>query len=514
MIPSRRSITGHVSIDSLQVYSDDVAADDAVFDIAAQTRLVLFGDDAFTGVTQTGAGQIRARGPLAIDDGLTLTGGAALVNAAAATQNGGLLTLGTSDDDAALVRNLPGATWTLTDGAGMAGAGDDRFVNLGDLRQSGADATSVIGAAFYNRGSVEVEGELEFTSDVTRLFGAVEGAGKVQTGVAALIGGAIACAAFTATTLRVLGDATVTATKLTADRLVLVDAKLEVSGDGSALAAQTIVGEGEIDFAGTARLGGEQAPFDPQLHASPGAVLTIDGDIEVVNSGDLSLIHAGTDIGMLDIASGELTLSGGAHILNLAGATWTDGGGYSTIQDDGGAQSLFDNQGTFVENMYGRIGHVHNDGLMKLGPGFLQYPDPPDAPRRHPDLVFTSAVDGAGEIDVGSGRVTLQGAVAKEQTLAFTAEAGDAPAILMLSDLAEFAATIAGFAQDGASQDSLVADTSVWTYERFAPDAGASGGALMFSDAAAMASVHLAGVYDPAKFHAAVSGAQTTITYG
>jgi hypothetical protein len=92
--------------------------------------------------------------------------------------------------------------------------------------------------------------------------------------------------------------------------------------------------------------------------------------------------------------------------------------------------------------------------------------------------------------------------------------AGDAAATLTLNDVQDFAASITGFAANGAADDRLDIGQGGWSFEAFAPNAGGTGGSLMFSNGTYEASVSLIGDYDPAKFHSAVSGMQTIITYG
>jgi hypothetical protein len=111
--------------------------------------------------------------------------------------------------------------------------------------------------------------------------------------------------------------------------------------------------------------------------------------------------------------------------------------------------------------------------------------------------------------------VTLNNSVGSGQTLNFNPVAAGANApTLTLSKPQSFAGLITGFDANGATDDQIVVNAAGWLYQDFAPNAGGAGGALIFSDGAAQASVNLAGVYDPTKFHAAVSGSQTTITYG
>lgn len=505
-------ISGTINVTHYSSYRNDDIFDDVLFNIFTDARVVLAGDGQLNNGTIAGAGQLRVRGPLGID-GLTLEYTVALVNSATVAQTG-TVSLGATADDAVVVRNLSGATWDVVGGAEIAQAGaNSRFINLGLFVQTGAANTTVISADFYSRGTVHVEGKLNFTGAVTRLFGSVEGAGQVTAGTAVLIGATLSCAAFSASTLRVLGEVTSSIRSLTVDKLVLVAAKLSVSGDKDSSKFKEIVGQGEVNFAGATQLEEGSTPFDSS-HFSQGGVLTVGGQIALTNAGDLSLFGQVTDISALGYSAATIQLSGGAHIVNQAGATWTDAGYTSSILGEDDGLAVFINLGVFVEGSFGHLAHVQNEGVMKLGPGRPTTPVILNSPLYYPDLEFLSAIDGSGEIDVGPGEVRMDGAIAAQQNLAFVAQAGDPAATLFLAGVRDFAATVTGFAANGASDDRLVIDESGWSFADFAPNAGGTGGALIFSDGAAQTSVSLLGSYDPAKFHAAISGTRTTITYG
>ena len=506
-------ISGTINVTHYSPYSDDDIFDNVLFNIFTDAWLVLAGDDQFHNVTAAGAGQLRVRGPLEVD-GLALQDDIAIVNSAKVTQHG-TVSLGASDHDAVLARNLPGATWDVVGRAEIAQAGpNSRFINLGLFEQTGAANTTVTSADFYSRGTVHVEGKLNFTGAVTRLFGSVEGAGQVTAGTAVLIGASLSCAAFSASTLRVLGEVTSSTQSLTVDRLVLVAARLSVASDKNNSKFKEIVGQGEVNFAGATQLEEASTPFGSS-HFSQGGVLTVGGQIALTNAGDLSLFGQATDISALGgYSAATIQLSGGAHIVNQAGATWTDAGYTSSILGEDDGLAVFINLGVFVEGSFGHLAHVQNEGVMKLGPGRPTTPVILNSPLYYPDLEFLSAVDGSGEIDVGPGEFRMDGAVAAQQDLVFVAQAGDPAATLFLADVRDFAATVTGFAANGASDDRLVIDESGWSFADFAPNAGGTGGALIFSDGAAQTSVSLLGSYDPAKFHAAISGTRTTITYG
>ena len=387
MAINRQEISGTIAIDDRQVYFDDLLADEAVFDLGAQGVLVLVGDDALDGVTIDGAGEARALGPLAVDDGLTLEDGATFVNAAAATENGGELTL----DDSATLRNLSGATWTLAQGAGIAGTAGSRFVNFGLLQQTGADDASTISAAVYDHGTIDVEGQLDFSDDVTRLFGAVEGTGSVSADLVTLVGASISCASFSATRARLLGDVQFATASASFGALALADDTVAFHGDESTLGVGVIIGAGEIDFSGKTKL----------VANSPRTVV----DVAVVNSGVLTVTSADDAYGVF---------FGGAET-NLAGATWIDATPYSVSE----GSSTFENQGTFIEDGEGNLLNVDNDGLITLGTT-TYLPDANSSPQ-YPSLGFGGLVSGTGTIDIGLGNVGVgYGSVEAGQTFAFT----------------------------------------------------------------------------------------------
>src|SRR6185437_7309792 len=91
-------LTGTVNITGYTPYQDDVIADDVLFNIYTDARLALFGNDLFSKDTITGAGELRNRGTLAIDDGLTLRNAPLFVNAGTITQSGGYLNVYRSDN--------------------------------------------------------------------------------------------------------------------------------------------------------------------------------------------------------------------------------------------------------------------------------------------------------------------------------------------------------------------------------------------------------------------------------
>ncbi len=492
MAKGAHAITGTVEITSYTVYPDNIDADDAIFDIAPLSRLLLLGDDVLGDDAIASKGRLLSRGSLEIDDGLTLRDTANFVNAGNVTQNGGVLDLGVSSDDLVAVRNVPGGTWTMAEGAGMMGESASRFVNLGRL-DVGADST--IAAKFHNRGTLDIEGKLTFQTDAPRLFGAIEGAGTLNADHALLDGASVSCADLFITRARLLGDVSISSTDVQFNGAYFADATLQIAGDNTYFQMQVALGRGQIETSGSV--------------SQHGVSLYLEDETGLANSG--AFTAAGGVYGLIDQVSADyFGLLGQCFIRNLAGASWTDSASSTTYQADAGA--YFDNAGALLEDGAGTFDvAVVNDGTMHVGQSYVVYRDGPTT--INPSLTFDQAITGAGTIEVDPGAITVAAPVDSSQTFAFAAAAAGAQPTLTLNDVQDFAATISGFALNGAADDALVVDTTSWTYQDFVPNSSGTGGALMFSNGGAETAVHLTGGYDAAGFHAAISGAQTTITY-
>ena len=220
-----QNISGTVDISDDAVYSDDVIADDALFNIQAGAQLILNGDDRFHDDAVAMQGLLRVNGPLAVE-GLAVRDTATFAVASTVAQTGSV-TLG----DAALIRVLPGGAWTLAQNAGIAGDANSRFVNLGVLQQTGASEVSTIGANLYDRGEIKVEGALNLHGDVTRLLGAIEGAGTIEADDATFGASAIS-ASLNVGWARLIGDVSISSNAFEIDHLSLLDTSLSIAGDG------------------------------------------------------------------------------------------------------------------------------------------------------------------------------------------------------------------------------------------------------------------------------------------
>ncbi len=150
------------------------------------------------------------------------------------------------------------------------------------------------------------------------------------------------------------------------------------------------------------------------------------------------------------------------------------------------------------------LGAVHNNGVIEAF-------DDRASSGAVVDLVFGGALTGVGVAEVGPNNVTLDGSAGIYQTLNFNTGATDLTPTLFLNDPSEFAATIAGFDRGAGADDRIELNSTsgaAWQFQGF----GADG--LMFTNGTATASISLAGSYNAADFHAAISGSATTITYG
>lgn len=473
------TLTGTVNIASYTVYSDDVIADDALFNIYADARLVLLGDDQFSDDSIAMDGQLRNRGTLAVDDGLTLLNSSVLVNAATVAQSGGELRIGQVDADAATVRNIAGATWELAGNAGLTSVSSSRFVNFGVFEQNTNTGTNIVNANFYNHGVVEVgAGALQFEA-VTRLFGDVSGAGSVVATDVALIGTKISVANFSVSgTANVVGRVVCTSAADIPTVGLAANSRLVLTGADTN--AQDIYGAGTVVLKGTAEI----------------SALTLSGDATLINAGS---VEFGGHFGAILTAnpSGE----GSVTIRNLPGATWTDNGMGSMELKGPNIGATFVNLGTFVEFAFADaiIGmNFVNDGVVEIssGAGGIQVEAP---------------ITGTGAIEMDDHALTVNSRVGSGQTVDFTTTAsGLGTPALDLDDVVQFFGQIAGFGAD----DAIAVNSSTWSYKDFAPNTDGTGGSLVFVDGVSEKDIRLVGSYDPSGFHASYTGSRTIITYG
>jgi len=523
-------LTGTVNITGYTPYQDDVIADDVLFNIYADARLALFGNDLFSKDTITGAGELRNRGTLAIDDGLTLRNAPLFVNAGTITQSGGYLNVYRSDDEPVTVRNIVGATWTLADTAindaeynPYAYEGpysQPQFVNLGLLEETGSQ--SGISAQFIDRGgTIQVNGALVFSANVAGDYAGrfvndtIEGPGTVTfrgnevfDGSAdrffapidydVLVGTNVSTSTSDLLFVRIVDSVTVSSAT-TVIRLLNLGAgsTLSLTNPSARVTIQQVgMNQGKIYGAGRFDIKGD----DHFLQTTTSLM----GEVTIANYGNTTF----SNVQLLTYpwTDDQITIE------NEVGATWTDTNelNISVFAQRGGmGTSVFINNGTFVEDTTNGVNFgmaVVNDDVIEAGANLTS---------RSSIFSFDDQVTGVGTIEIGVNAVTFRSSVGSGQTLNFTAvPAGANAPTLTLDEPQSFAGLITGFDQNGATDDQIAVNAAGWQFQDFAPNLGGSGGSLIFSNGSAQTSLGLVGDYDPGKFHAAVSGSETIITYG
>lgn len=465
------AISQYTVLDGLQASYVD-------FDIAAATRLVLTGAGAFNNVTAKISGQIRNVGLLTIDS-LTLSGTGAFVNAGYVDDKLGVQ-LGALASDILAIRNLPGAVWTLGTNSALQGSAFSWFNNLGRL-QVFQGAVAAISVTLIQRGVLAVDGYFGATG-ATRLFGAVTGAGSARFAKVDLINADLSIATWGADSARVIGHVVTSSAVLDVTQFTLVDGGvLNVSGYGAVLAEDaTFAGHGKLSITGSAVV----------------SDLTLTSGVSLDNSGSVS-IAGGSVVAKLD-GHGDVA------IRNLAGASWTDGvgGAYFDTQGSGGSATFY-NSGDYTSAFQSGTDFnlaVVNDGIFRET----------SAKGDYGKIVFERALSGHGAVEVGYGEVKVNAAVGAGQTFDFST--ADAPALLRINDVQEFAGAISGFGRAGLFDNQIVVDTTKWACETYV--AGVGGGSLMFTDGAHEIALRFVGDYKIDKFHLAVMNNMSTITYG
>jgi hypothetical protein len=468
---------------------DNVNSSDDLFSLASGSTLVFLGESALSDDAIDGLGVARARGATTIDDSLLVTGAALFANVNDVTQNGAVLDLGQSPEDAVTARNLAGATWTLLNGAGITSVGASEFVNLGLLHQ--AAGSGVIDANFVDRGGViEIDGTLNFASpgDVNRFVDdKIEGAGTFEADDDAVLdGSSVSTLDAVFADVRIVGNVHVSSQSIIVGNVNLAPGAILTLANSTGTAAFQDVFDPnyKIGGAGTIAIRGN-------YNIAAEAPLNLAGDVTFANYGNI-LFTGIVDFTATPSAGGAVTIE------NEAGATWT--AGTSIFGSNGAAgTAVFINDGTYIS------GPGTGFGIAVVNNGVIE-PTVPPYPIENAFIGFNS-VTGTGTVDIGAYQ-TFVDTVGSGQTFNFDAAlAGDNTPILGITDPQAFAGTIAGFEQG----DQIALTTTAWQYQSFAPSAG--GGALVLSNGSATTDINLVGTYDPSGFHAAVSGSTTTITY-
>jgi hypothetical protein len=491
-----------ININSESVYANVDESDD-LFNVFPTATLVLRGADILTDDAITGAGWVRVSGQVTIDDGLTLDNTVTFANAGMVTQNGVSLLIGETASDAATVRNNVGATWSLSGYSQIGGLGASQFINIGLIEQSGYTAIDV---NFYDRGgTIDVGGIVDLVSpnNLNRFVNdQIEGAGEIELSGGVLVGSNISTATAELASVRTVGAVTISSTTVTIQSLDIAAGSILslTNPNGSVgIGSGVIQGAGEIDVEGDYGF----------ILGSLGDSATLMGGVTFDNFG------ASTFSGGYVLGSEELKLAAapaaGSQITieNEVGATWEDIGSGSVYSQVGGSgSSVFINDGSFIEETLGGSFsmNVVNNGVMSVGAISTLFSG----------LSFDDAVSGTGTIDVGGGRALFAASVGSGETVSFNpvSASGSEPKPNVTIDHPEsFSGVIAGFGQNGATNDRLIVNTATWQYQDFVANSEGNGGALIFSNGSAETAVSLTGAYDPLGFHGAVSGASTTITY-
>jgi len=494
-----------INITAFTVY-DDVDQSDDQFDVYANASLIFRGLDSLYDDAITMDGLVRVSGQTTIDDGLTLADAATFANADMVTQNGGDLTIGETYSDAATVRNIAGAIWNLVGNTQITGAGSSQFVNLGLLEQTSVSDTTVVDVDFYDRGgTVAIQGSFDcddFDHVERFISGALTGSGSAILTYAFFDGTNISIASINVDGTTFVGDVTDSSSTFKGGYLDLrAGAVLDLSNPAANVSLGGYNnGSGEIDIRGNDQVG---------------LTATFNGAETIVNFGDSTFTADGSaDAG----PSVTATADAGSQVTieNYAGATWVDQGESALFASDGEYAmngtgiGVFYNNGTFEDlttNQTSFSMNVVNNDVMEAGSRTYEGPS-----ELYGGFTFDDQVTGAGTIEIGLDQVTANALIGSGQTLEFTSvPSGATDPTLTLNDVQQFSGLIAGFDQNGATDDKIVVNTATWAYQDFVASSG--GGSLVFSNGSADAYVDLSGSYQPNGFVPTVSGNQTTITY-
>ena len=341
--------------------------------------LIVTGAASLAHATVDGVKPLYLHGATTVQ-GLTLGGASILYNYNTVTQSGGSLSLGDSAASSAAIRNLAGATWTISDASGMtqsAGSTGWRFVNYGTFQKTSGAGTAVIAANFYSNGTVASAsgGDIEFDGPRTWLAGTFVGPGMVEYGPDGVA--SVSTVNVTGSTcqtnwgtVNLVGDMT-----MHDGSTIMNDAgaRWNFAGDVSLLlasgeAAGPVIG-GQGIIAKTAGTGVSHVGIDV---AAQGTVSVSSGALsfEGASSAFSSTI---TGAGTFEVGAGAATLNAGAA---LAVANWTLAGGTTTLGENLAYTKTFTGQAGATLNLGGygltlAAGAATFSGLVVEGPGAL-----------------------------------------------------------------------------------------------------------------------------------------------
>ncbi len=520
--------------------------------------LSVSGATTLQNATVDGVDSFDTRGATSVA-GATIGGSVHWINSGTVTQTGGTVTIGDGSSSAAVINNLAGATWIVTDGSGL-GQGlstGSRFVNAGTYWKTSTGVTSIIKATFISTGTISSEGggDIEFEG-AANLSGTYIGSGMVDYGP----GG-----------VSTIEDVDVTAsccqTNETGGVVNLVGTM--TMNDGSTLANSYGARwnfDGDSSLVLAAGQGEGPDIYGPGLIAKTAGTGTSLVSIDVFTTGTVSVAT-----GTLDFAGTSSQFSGpitgaGTFELDGVGATleaaatisvahWTLAGGMTTIdgmlvytgsaKQSGGGVTLGDGTATHLARLTVGAGgswDFAEAGAILLGADASSI-IVISASATHPGLLETTGAgvstvapgivnDGldvgggalggieaaAGTLDiknsvwgtgsdniVGASKLEFDGYVAKGQTVDFSGAGGT----LDLTDLGAFYAPTNGFDTTGSNDVLLIGGG--WTLQ--GASEGASATVLTFAEGSARHTITLNGAYTTPFTATPLGGGVLQVTY-
>ena len=571
-------ITGTQDIQQRTVYSDDLIADDALFNVYASATLVLTGDDAFTNTSFALSGQTRNLGASTLDN----VDDASFVNIGSVSQTGEV-SLGASADDAVVVRNV--GHWNLSGDEQIAGFPGDRFVNIGDFVQTGSASVTTISADFIDYGSLDFSGVLDFAGANTlinsaQLSASTIGAIEITAGFArfrfldapnpadhnglfrdltvsdgakvsfldntalqspSFIFGALnlnvgATMVIGESTIVVLEDTPVIAGTISGEGEMFLSTEADLQAGARVLVGGSFI---RCDVTGRVFLGAPGS--DPEMSnvvLNSGTLVTdgltiwnnmgsdaISGQGEIINWGVSQFYGPNAfavdgDVNIVNVD--ELDLGGfqaDVSVTLSSDATITNQAGAKLILEAGQSFSLTGgvivNHGGIVMQSMAEQSAPYATGVI----GALVVNDGDIGSGA--GLEFQAAVTGTG--DDGITPVDYEGSLTgvQGQGLTFDAAVGSGQSILFTgADQLLTLNDIADFQGNVqgfdmfGGADAIVVDASLWSFTGFTENAAGTAGTLGFTDNGAQIGVTLTGDYAASGFQTSVSGSKTTITYG
>ena len=286
--------------------------------------------------TITGVKPLVLAGASALQ-GLTVGGGAILYNKGLATQSGGALAIGDAAGSTAFVRNLAGATWTVSDTSGMTqgSATGWRFFNNGLFQKTSGSGIALIQANFISTGTIAsaAGGDIEFDGKWTSLSGTFIGSGMIDYGPdgVAIIGSVNVTGS---TCQSNWGVVNLVGTMTMYDGSTIMNAagaRWNFAGDSSLVLAAGQADGPDINGLGTiAKTAGTGVSHVGIDATAEGAVYVLTGTLSFEGASTTFSSWIG-GAGTLRIGAGAATIASGAGI---AVANWTLAGGVTTLNEN------------------------------------------------------------------------------------------------------------------------------------------------------------------------------------